>query len=97
MDSAIGVLESESISPWAYMYVKALRERMIVLQYLEFIMLAWSSISQMVENASLSTLALKEQRFSVSNFGNMSVLLSTRYTVVQRLRAYKSKAESGRT
>jgi len=70
---------------------------MMVLQYFELIILESLSISQMTENANLSTLDLKEQRFSVRSFGNMSVLLSTRYTVVQRFLASKSKAVSGLT
>lgn len=70
---------------------------MIVLQYLVLTMFAFLSISQIVENDSLSTLDRREHKFSVNSLGNMSVLRSTKYTVVQRLRAYRSKAESGRT
>lgn len=68
----------ESLSSWAYMYVKARLERMMVLEYFELIMFALRSISHMTENASLSTLDLNEHKFSVSSFGNISVLLSTR-------------------
>jgi hypothetical protein len=70
---------------------------MIVLQYLVLIILAYLSTSQMVENDSLSTSDLSEHKFSVSNLGNMSVLRSTKYTVVQRFLAYISSAESGLT
>ena len=79
------------------MYVNALLERMIVLPYLELIMLESLSIYQMTENASLSTFDLKEHKFYVSNFGNISVLLSTKYTVVHLFLASMSKAESGLT
>lgn len=87
----------ESFSSWAYMYVNALLERMIVFEYRELMMLALRSISQITEKASRSTLDRNEHKFSVSSLGNMSVLLSTRYTVVHLFRASKSRAESGRT
>ena len=54
---------------------------MIVLQYLLFTILPFRSIYQIVEKANLSTFDLKEHKFSVNNFGNISVLLSTKYTV----------------
>lgn len=60
-------------------------------------MSAYLSTSQMVENDSLSTSDLREHKFSVSNLGSMSVLRSTKYTVVQRFLAYISRAESGLT
>lgn len=69
----------------------------MVLQYLVLMILAYLSTSQMVENDSRSTYDLREHKFSVSNLGNMSVLRSTKYTVVQRFLAYMSRAESGLT
>ena len=53
--------------------------------------------SQMQLKASLSTLHLREQRFSVSSPGSISVLLSTRYTVVDLKAASLSIAASGFT
>jgi len=79
------------------MYVKALLDRIIVLQYFVFIIFASLSIYHIVEKANLSTLDLREHKFSVSNLGNISVLRSTRYTVVHLFLAYRSKAESGLT
>lgn len=69
----------------------------MVLQYFASTIFAFLSISQIVEKASLSTSALKEHKFSVKSLGNISVRLLTKYTVVHRLRASKSKAESGFT
>lgn len=77
--------------------MNALLDLIIVLQYFVFIILASLSTYQIVENANLSTFALNEHRFSVNNFGNISVLLSTKYTVVHLFLAYISNAESGLT
>jgi hypothetical protein len=68
----------ESLSYWAYPYVKAFLDLIIVLQYFEFIIFALPSIYQITENANRSTFDLNEHRFSVNNFGNISVLLSTK-------------------
>jgi hypothetical protein len=60
------------------MYVKALLDLIIVLRNFELTMFESPSIYQMTENANLSTLDLKEHKFYVNNFGNISVLLSTK-------------------
>ena len=70
---------------------------MIVLQYFDFIIFESLSISQITLKANLSTLERSEHKFSVNNLGNISVLLSTKYTVVHLFLAYRSKAVSGLT
>lgn len=78
MDLAMVPWSFESINYCASIYVKAFLDLMIVLQYLVLMMLAFTSIYQMVENASRSTFDRREHRFSVNSLGNMSVRLSTR-------------------
>lgn len=51
--------------------------------------------TQMAEKASRSTNGLKEQRFVPKRDGNMSIRLSTRYTVVPRDAASLSIGLSG--
>lgn len=77
--------------------MKALLERIIVLQYLEFKIFEFLSIYHITLNANLSTFERKEHKFYVRSFGNISVLRSTKYTVVHLFLAYKSKAVSGLT
>ncbi len=69
------------------MYVNALLDFIIVFLNLEETILPYLSISQIVEKASLYTSERSEHKFSVSNLGNISVLLLTRYTVVERFLA----------
>lgn len=53
--------------------------------------------TQITLNANLSTCGRREQRFVPNSAGNMSIRLSTRYTVVPREEASLSMGVSGWT
>ena len=85
-----------SILAWASAYVKAARDLMML--FANCFLTIWAScvISQMQENANLSSPPRSEHRLELSNSGTISIRLSTRYTVFPRSAASLSMAVLGR-